>query len=182
MRGQWGDMGCLWMNVLTVQLDTSTYVLLFCSSVTIRGLVGPSNHSKCIAYFQNEHTPFTTLTDCCVNKSREGVTSEEENLILSHFKLWCCLLGIEKTRAQDKTYEWGSVWYEGNRQEIHECDGRTHDLDTMVDPLTPKPTHKTKTLVRVPTTIVSCHEEDVSLRKWPSSRYCSVSCILETKT
>ena len=25
-----------------------------------------------------------------------------------------------------------------NKSEIHECDGRTHDPDTMVDTLTPK--------------------------------------------
>ena len=51
--------------------------------------------------------------------------------------------------------------------EIHECDGRTHDPDTMVTPLTPKPTLKAETLVRVTTTIVSRREEDVALRKWP---------------
>jgi hypothetical protein len=27
-----------------------------------------------------------------------------------------------------------------NKREIHECDGRAHDPDTMVAPLTPKPT------------------------------------------
>ena len=31
---------------------------------------------------------------------------------------------------------------EVNSREIHECDGRAHDPDTMVDPLTPKPTPK----------------------------------------
>ena len=29
---------------------------------------------------------------------------------------------------------------EVNKREIHECDGRVHDPDTMVAPLTPKPT------------------------------------------
>ena len=29
---------------------------------------------------------------------------------------------------------------EVNNREIHECDGRPHDPDTMVSPLTPKPT------------------------------------------
>ncbi len=43
MRGQWGDLGCLWMNVLTVQWASSTYVLMCCLPVTIRGLVGPSS-------------------------------------------------------------------------------------------------------------------------------------------
>jgi hypothetical protein len=28
---------------------------------------------------------------------------------------------------------------EVNKREIHECDGRTHDPDTMVSPLTPNP-------------------------------------------
>jgi len=31
---------------------------------------------------------------------------------------------------------------EVNKREIHECDGRVHDPDTMVVPLTPKPTRK----------------------------------------
>jgi hypothetical protein len=31
---------------------------------------------------------------------------------------------------------------EVNKREIHECDGRAHDPDTMVAPLTPKPTRK----------------------------------------
>ncbi len=46
MRGQWGDLGCLWMNVLTVQWASSTYVLRCCFPVTIRGLVGPSTWLK----------------------------------------------------------------------------------------------------------------------------------------
>ncbi len=48
---------------------------------------------------------------------------------------------------------------EVNKREILECDGRTHDPDTMVDPPTPKPIHKSQDLGRVPTTIVSCREE-----------------------
>ena len=37
---------------------------------------------------------------------------------------------------------------EVNRREIHECDGRAHDPDTMVAPLTPKPTRKAEALAR----------------------------------
>jgi hypothetical protein len=29
-----------------------------------------------------------------------------------------------------------------NKREIHKCDGQAHDPDTMVAPLTPKPTRK----------------------------------------
>jgi hypothetical protein len=38
---------------------------------------------------------------------------------------------------------------EVNKREIHECDGRAHDPDTIVDPLTPKSTRKTEDLVKV---------------------------------
>jgi hypothetical protein len=69
-----------------------------------------------------------------------------------------------------------------NKREIHECDGRTHDPDTMVAPLTPKPTHKVEALVRAPPTIASCREEDATLRKWPWPRYCCASCILGSET
>jgi hypothetical protein len=71
---------------------------------------------------------------------------------------------------------------EVNKWEIHKCDGREHDPDTMVTPLTPTPTRKVETLVRAPPTMVSCREEDTPLRKWPFPRYCCASCILETKT
>jgi hypothetical protein len=71
---------------------------------------------------------------------------------------------------------------EVNKREIHEYDGRTHDPDTKVVPLTPKPTRTVEVLVREPSTIVSCREEDAALRKWPLPRYCCASCILETKT
>jgi hypothetical protein len=57
---------------------------------------------------------------------------------------------------------------EVNEREIHECDGRAHDADTMVAPLTPKPTHKAESLAKV--------------RKWSLPRYCCASCILETRT
>ncbi len=68
------------------------------------------------------------------------------------------------------------------KREIHECDGRAYDPDTMVAPLTPKPTHKAEPLARAPSTIASRREEDVALRKWSWPRYCCGSCVLETKT
>ncbi len=71
---------------------------------------------------------------------------------------------------------------EVNNREIHECDGWSHDPDTMVAPLTPKPTHSAEVLVRTPSTIASCREEDVVLRKWTLTRYCWARYILETKT
>jgi hypothetical protein len=52
---------------------------------------------------------------------------------------------------------------EVNKEEMHECDGRAHDPDTMVAPLTPKPTRKAETLDRAPPTIVLCREEDAAL-------------------
>jgi hypothetical protein len=61
---------------------------------------------------------------------------------------------------------------EVNKREIHECDGRTHDPDTMVAPLTPKSTLKVEDLTRSPPTIASCREDDAALRKWPLPRYC----------
>ncbi len=64
---------------------------------------------------------------------------------------------------------------EVNKREIHECDGRAHDPDTMVAPLTPKTKHKTEPLTRA-------SEEDDEMRNWTLSRYCFASCILETKT
>ena len=42
---------------------------------------------------------------------------------------------------------------EVNKQGIHECDGRAHDPDTMVAPLTPKPKRKAEALTRAPPTI-----------------------------
>ena len=71
---------------------------------------------------------------------------------------------------------------EVNKREIHEYDGQAHDPDTMVAPLTPKPTLKGEVLARVPPTIASCREEDAALRKWPLPRHCGARCILETKT
>ena len=70
---------------------------------------------------------------------------------------------------------------EVNKREIHECDGRAYDPDTMAAPLTPKPTRKAEALVRAPPTIASCREDDTVLRKWSLSRCCCASCILVNK-
>jgi hypothetical protein len=61
---------------------------------------------------------------------------------------------------------------EVNTREIHKCDGQTHDPDTMVDPLTPKPTRKGEALTKVSPTIVSRHEEDVALKQCPKPWLC----------
>jgi hypothetical protein len=71
---------------------------------------------------------------------------------------------------------------EVNTSEIHKYDGQTHDPDTMVVPLTPKPTRKVEVLVRTPPTIASRREEDVVLKKWSKSWLFCVNGILETKT
>ena len=49
---------------------------------------------------------------------------------------------------------------EVNNRETRESDGRAHDPDTMVAPLTPNPTRKAEALTRVPTTITSRRKED----------------------
>jgi hypothetical protein len=54
---------------------------------------------------------------------------------------------------------------EVNTREIHKCDGQVYDPDTMVAPLTPKPTRTVKVLVKSSPTIVSRHEEDTVLKK-----------------
>jgi hypothetical protein len=56
---------------------------------------------------------------------------------------------------------------EVNTREIHKYDGQAHVPDTMVDPLTPKPTREAEALVKAPPTIASRLEEDVDLKKWP---------------
>jgi hypothetical protein len=70
---------------------------------------------------------------------------------------------------------------EVNTREIHKCDEQEYDLDTTVAPLTPKPTRKAESLVKAPPTNVSCHEEDVALKKWPKSWLSYENGILETK-
>jgi hypothetical protein len=46
---------------------------------------------------------------------------------------------------------------EVNTREIHKCDGQVHDPDTMVSPLTPKPTRKDEVLVKLSRQGVSNH-------------------------
>ena len=79
---------------------------------------------------------------------------------------------LETPRDKDKV----------NKREIRECDGRAHDPDTMVAPLTPKPTRKAEALARAPPTIASSREEDAALKEVALPRYRCASCILETKT
>jgi hypothetical protein len=67
---------------------------------------------------------------------------------------------------------------EVNMREIHKCDGQVHDPDTMVAPLTPKPTRKVEALAKAPPTIVSRREEDVALKKWPKPWLCCANGIL----
>jgi hypothetical protein len=67
-------------------------------------------------------------------------------------------------------------------REIHKCDGQSHDPDTMVAPLTPKPTRKAPVLVKVSSTIVSRREEDVAMKKWSKPWLSCANGILETKT
>jgi hypothetical protein len=59
-----------------------------------------------------------------------------------------------------------------NTPEIHKYDGEAHDPDTMVVPLTPKPTRKAEALAKAPPTIDSRREEDVALKKWPKPWLC----------
>ena len=54
---------------------------------------------------------------------------------------------------------------EVNTRDIHKCDGQVHDPDTMVVPLTHKPTRKTETLVKAPLTIASRCKEDADLKE-----------------
>jgi hypothetical protein len=64
---------------------------------------------------------------------------------------------------------------EVNKREVHECDVRTRDPDTMVVPPTSKPTFKTEALARAPPTITSSCEENAALKKWHLSRLCCAS-------
>jgi hypothetical protein len=48
-------------------------------------------------------------------------------------------------------------------REIHKCDGQAHDPDTMVAPLTPKPTRNAEAVAKAPPTIASRREEDYGL-------------------
>ena len=71
---------------------------------------------------------------------------------------------------------------EFNKQDIHECDGRAHDPDTMVVPPTPRPTRKAKALTTAPPIIGWGDEEDAALKEVAVPQYRCASCILETTT
>jgi hypothetical protein len=71
---------------------------------------------------------------------------------------------------------------EVNTRDIHKCDGQEHDPDTMVAPLTPKPTRKAETLAKTPPTIVSRRKEEDELKEVAKPRLCSANGIFETKT
>jgi hypothetical protein len=72
---------------------------------------------------------------------------------------------------------------EVNKGEIHECDGRSHDPDTMVSPLTPKTTQKAEALSRVSPTVVASRVEDVALKEVVLSRYrCARAIIVYYKS
>ena len=79
---------------------------------------------------------------------------------------------LETTRDKDEV----------NKREIRECDGREHDPDTMVTPLTPKSTRKTEALTRAFPTIASSRQEDTTMKEVTLHRYRYSNCILETKT
>ena len=70
---------------------------------------------------------------------------------------------------------------EVNTREIHKCDGQAHDPDTMVAPLTPKPTRKAEALARAPPTIASLRKEDAALKEVALPRYRCANGILETQ-
>ena len=70
---------------------------------------------------------------------------------------------------------------EVNKGEIHEYDGRSHDPNTMVVPLTPKPTRKDKDLAKAPPIIASRREEDTVLKKWPKHGYAPRTTFLKLK-
>jgi hypothetical protein len=59
---------------------------------------------------------------------------------------------------------------EVNTRENHMCDGQVHDPDTMVVPLTPKPTRKSEAFTKATTTIPR-REEDAALKEVTLPRY-----------
>ena len=73
------------------------------------------------------------------------------------------------------------IHHDINTREIHKCDGQAHDPDTMVVPLTPKPTQKAEDLTKAPPTTVSSREEDTDLKEVALPRYRCANGILETK-
>ena len=73
--------------------------------------------------------------------------------------------------ARQKLVEIPNDEAEVNTGDIHKCDGQAHDPDTMVAPLTPKPTRKAETLSMAPPTIASSREEDAALKEVALPRY-----------
>jgi hypothetical protein len=64
---------------------------------------------------------------------------------------------------------------EVNKREVHECDVRVRDPDTMVVPPTPKPTFKAESPAKAPPTIASSCEGNAALKKWHLPRLCCAS-------
>jgi hypothetical protein len=59
---------------------------------------------------------------------------------------------------------------EVNTREIHKCDGKAHDPDTMVAPLTPKPTRKAEALTKAPPTMASRMDKKISTGRKKSKK------------
>ena len=64
--------------------------------------------------------------------------------------------------ARQKLVEIPNDEAEVNTRDIHKCDGQAHDPDTMVAPLTPKPTRKAEALAKAPPTIDSSRQDDAT--------------------
>jgi hypothetical protein len=84
--------------------------------------------------------------------------------------------------AQQNKLELPNDETEVNTRDIHKCDGQPHDPDTMVVPLTPKPTRKAEALTKAPPTIASIREEDAVPKEVAKSQLCCANGISETKT
>jgi len=84
--------------------------------------------------------------------------------------------------ARQKLVEIPNDEVEVNTRDIHKCDGQAHDPDTMVAPLTPKPTRKTEALTKAPPTIASIREKNAALKEVAKPRLCCANGISETKT
>jgi hypothetical protein len=88
-----------------------------------------------VVYYESRKRDLQT---CLMNESRcDERLHDKTNWVTRQNKL-------EKPRDKVEVNKWG----------IHESDGRAHDPDTMVAPLTPKPTRKDETLTRTSPTIV----------------------------
>jgi len=58
---------------------------------------------------------------------------------------------------------------EVNTREIHKCDGQAHDPDTMIAPLTPKPTRKAEALAKL-NVLLANKKKDEKIKKDLSSQ------------